>query len=80
MIRINIEPPKKVIDAFSLEDIPPINGLPMFVDVAQRPVRCRLDGAIVDVGIHDGRASIYEGPFPVYEFACTLCDQEDEIA
>lgn len=57
-----------------------VPAIPAFMDVTQIPVRCRLDGAIVEVGIYNGQTSIDEGPFPVYEFACTMCDQEDEIS
>lgn len=79
MIRINIEPPSP-IDAFSLEDIPasrnPGIGVTM---VAFRP-RCSVDGALMDVSIHNGQASIDEGPFPVYDFECPICGTEDEIS
>lgn len=70
----------KEIDAFSLEDIPTINGVPPFMDVTSNPVRCRLDGAIVEVGIYPYKTSLDEAPYPVYEFTCTMCDQEDEIS
>lgn len=80
MISIDIEPRRKAIDAFSLEDIPPIRCLPAFMDVTSNPVRCRLDGAIVDVGIFPYQTSLDEAPYPVYEFTCTLCGQEDEIS
>lgn len=68
------------IDAFSLEDIPTINGIPPFMDVTARPVVCRLDGAIVDVSIFPYKTSLDEAPYPVYVFACRLCEQEDEIS
>jgi hypothetical protein len=79
MIRINIEP-LAAPDVLSLEDIPPLKGIPAFMDVTSVPVRCRLDGAIVEVEIFPYKTSLDEAPYPVYEFACRLCDQEDEIS
>jgi len=54
--------------------------IPAFMDVAQRPIRCRLDGAIVVVGVHGFQTSLDEAPYPVYEFACPVCGDEDEIS
>jgi hypothetical protein len=55
-------------------------AIPAFMEVTANPIRCRLDGAIVDYSVYNGQASIDEGPFPVYEFECRLCDQVDEIS
>lgn len=54
--------------------------IPAFMDVAQRPIRCRLDGAIVDVDVHGFQASLDAAPYPVYEFECPVCGDVDEIS
>lgn len=77
---IRLPSPPEPIDAFSLEDIPASRNPGIGVTLFAGQPRCSLDGAMMDVYISNGQASIDEGPFPVYEFTCPICETEDEIS